>query len=108
MQTATGPARTSGADGASERVEGIGGPPGELLAGEVAVGRRLAVDRPREIEIADDRRRPEVEDLPYGLLDVLGIDRRRAERLDHQRDGVRRADRARAPQPAPLGQAAGD
>src|SRR4029078_12125771 len=91
MQTATGPARTSGADGASERVDAIGGLPRELLAAEMAVGRRLAVDRPREIEVADDRRRPEVEDVPNGLLDELGIDGRGAERLDHQRHESPRA-----------------
>src|SRR3954471_20304762 len=108
MQTETGPARTSGADGASERVDAIGGLPGELLAAEVAVGRRLAVDRPREIQVADDRRRPEVEDLPHGLLDELGVDRRRAERLDHQRDRVGGADRVRDLELAPLREAGGD
>src|SRR3954471_2235569 len=93
MQIATGPARTSGADGSAERVDPIGGLPGELLAAEVAVGRCVAVDRPGEVEVADDRRRPEVENLPDRLLDERGVDGRSAERVDHQRDRVRGADR---------------
>src|SRR3954454_418827 len=104
MQTATGSARTSGADGAPERVDAIGGLPGELLAAEMAVGRRLAVDRAGEVEVADDRRRPEVEQLPHGLVDLLGIDRRCPERLDHERHGMRGADRIGDLQLAPLRQ----
>ena len=72
MQTATGPARTSGADGAAERVDAIGGLPGELLAAEMPVGCRLAVDRPREVEVADDRGGPEVEDLPTAFCTISG------------------------------------
>ena len=48
-------------DGAAEVVDAVGLLPGELLAAEVPVRGRLAVDRPARAEVADDRRRPEVE-----------------------------------------------
>ena len=54
----------SGADGATEVVDAVRRLPGELFAAEVAVRRGLAVDRARQVELADDRGRPEVEDVP--------------------------------------------
>src|SRR5439155_10944741 len=84
MQTATGPESASGADGAPERVGAIRGLPGELLAPEMSVGGRLLVDRTSQIQIADDRRRAEVEDLPDGLLELDGIDLLGVGGVDHQ------------------------
>src|SRR5215211_6967794 len=50
--------------------------PGEALAfaAEVAVGGGVAEHRASELEVADDRRRPEVEDLGDGVLDLGGVD----------------------------------
>src|SRR3970282_2244666 len=66
-----------------------------VVAPEVAVGRRLRVDRPEQVEVADDRRRAEVEVVPYELLDPRDRDRLRAEALDLDRNRVRDADRVR-------------
>src|SRR5947207_14023753 len=72
-----------------EVVELVGDLPGELLvaAAEVTVGGGALVDRPAQVEVADDGRRPEVEDVLDSLLDLGGIDGLGAERLDHDRDG---------------------
>ena len=53
-------------DGAAEVVGAVGRLPGELLAPEVPVRGGLAIDRTGEVEVADDRGRPEVEHLPDG------------------------------------------
>ena len=53
----------------AEVVGAVGRLPGELLAPEVPVRGGLAVDRAGEVEVADDRRRPEVEHLADGLRD---------------------------------------
>src|ERR671934_2122447 len=105
MQTSTGPDRTRG-DGASgssldatsadEPAEVIGAIrplPGELLAPEVAVRGRLLVDRPRQVEVADDRRGPEVEDLPDRGEDPLGVGLLGAEGLQAHRGGGSGPDR---------------
>src|SRR5436190_24352461 len=95
MQTETGPERTSGADGAPERVDAIGGLPRELLAAEVAVGGRLLVERARQIEVADDRRRPEIEQLPDRGPELLGVHLLRAGGVDHEGHRMCRPDRIR-------------
>src|SRR5438270_7282849 len=63
--------------------------PGELLLGapEVAVGSGALVDRLAQIEVADDGRRPQVEDVLHGAADLGRVDGLGAERLDHDRHG---------------------
>src|SRR5947199_163337 len=95
MQTATGPESASGVDGAPERVDAIRGLPGELLAPEMPVGGRLLVDRTSQIQVPDDRRRAEVEDLPDRRLELSGIHLFGPGAIDHQRHRMRRADRVR-------------
>src|SRR5206468_7845878 len=76
--------------------------PGELLVrpAEVAVGGGAAVDRLAQVEVANDGGRPQVEHLANRLLDGQRVNRRRAERLDHDRhrlghpDGVGHLDLA--------------
>src|SRR5688572_7823264 len=83
-------------------VELRGALPREVLVGatEVPVRRRLLVDRPAEVELLDDGRGAEVEDLLHGVTDLLRVDGLGAERLDHHRhrtgdaDGVRDLDLA--------------
>src|SRR5207248_4665492 len=65
--TSTGPARRPGCElveGAAEIVGPIRLFPGKALAAEVTVGRGLPVDRPVQVQLADDRRRAKVEQLP--------------------------------------------
>src|SRR6266508_6229350 len=110
MQTATGPDRTGvGAsrgelgtgrgvalrEGAAELIRAIGRLPGELLATEVAVGGRVLVDRATQIHSADDRGGAEVERIPHDVDEAIGVDLLGAERVDGERDGVRRPDRVR-------------
>src|SRR5687768_10552946 len=67
-----------------------------LFAPEVAVRGSLLVDRPAEVEVADDRGRPEVEHLADGLLDLRRVHvALGAVRLDLDRDRMRDADRVR-------------
>src|SRR5579862_1213385 len=66
-----------------------------VVAAEVAVRRRLGVDRPPQVEVAEDRSGAQIEDLAHELLDPGDRDRLRAERLDEHRQGVRDADRVR-------------
>src|SRR4029453_119356 len=62
----------------------LGAPPREVGVGaaEVAVRRGLGVDRPPQVEVADDRARPQVEVLPVvdELLDPADLDLFGAER----------------------------
>src|SRR5207237_8730671 len=76
------------AEGALDVVELGGALPGELLLGapEVAVGSRALVDRLAQVEVADDRRRAQVEDLLDGAADLQRVDGLGAEGLDHHRD----------------------
>src|SRR5205814_7254549 len=108
MQTATGPESASGADGAPERVDAIRGLPGELLASEMAVGGRLLVDRASQIQLADDRRRTEVGDLPDRGPQLDGIRLLGPGGIDHQRHRMRRADRIRDLQETPVRQSGRD
>ena len=61
-------------------------------AAEVTVRGRLAIDRPTQVEIADDCAGPQVEDLADSLLDRVDADLLGAERLDEDRERVRHAD----------------
>src|SRR5450755_3890048 len=87
--------RWSGAGGGPERLRAVRALPGEigLLAAEVAVGGRLGVDRPEQVEIADNRRRAEVEDAEDRVLDALDRHLLGAEALDEQADRLGLADR---------------
>src|SRR5688500_14801611 len=71
--------------------------PGELLvvATEVPVRRRLPVDRAAQVEVADDGRRPQVEDLSDGVADLVGVDGLAAEGLHEDRHGLGDADGVR-------------
>src|SRR5262249_40228088 len=61
----------------------VGALPGEVgqLPTEVPVGRRLLVDRTEQVQIPDDGRRAQVEDLPDGPFDPLHRYHLGAERL---------------------------
>src|SRR2546423_7320246 len=80
-----------------EGIQAAGALPGEVLlvATEVAVRGGASVDRPAQLEVADDRRRAEVEHLAHRFLDASRVDRLGPERLHHDRyrvsdtDGVR-------------------
>src|SRR2546422_5644681 len=71
--------------------------PGELLLGapEMAVGGRALVDGLAQVEIADDGRGPQVEDLLDAGGDLGGVDGLGAEGLDHHRHRARHTDRVR-------------
>src|SRR4051794_35310066 len=66
-------------------VELVGDLPGELLVAvaKVTVGGGALVDRPAQIEVADDRRWAEVEDILDGELDLGRVDGLGPERLHH-------------------------
>src|SRR3990172_6957016 len=68
----------------------VGALPGqvEVRPAEVAVGGRLLVDRPAQVERRDDRARAEVEVLVDEAEDPLVGDAPRAERLDRDRERV--------------------
>src|SRR6266540_414034 len=111
-QISTGPERIrSSVEGlverAAELVGAVGRLPGELLAAEVTVGRRLLVDRPAEVELADDRGRPEVERVPHEADDPLRVDPLGAERVNGQRDGMGGADGVGHLELEPVGEARG-
>src|SRR5437763_16948584 len=97
-------ARRSETQRSLDVVELAGALPGELLLGapEVAVGGRALVDRLAQVEVADDRRRAQVEDLLDGAADLQRVDGLGAEGLDHHRDrpgdayGIRNLDLAAA------------
>src|SRR4051812_13657475 len=77
-----------------EVVELVGDLPRELLVGppEVTVGGGALVDGPAQVEVANDGRGAQVEDVLHGLLDAARVDGFGAERLDHDRDGPGHAD----------------
>src|SRR5215471_13328767 len=79
-----------------------------LVAAEVAVCGRLRVDRAAQIEVADDRARPQVEVLLDQRVDARDRDVLRAEALDVHREGPRDADRVRHLQLAAVGETRGD
>src|SRR5438876_2511449 len=80
--------------GLPQRVRAIGVLPGELGLGaaEMPVRSGLFVDRPQQIELADDRRRLERERGADRLLDLLLGNGVRSERLHHDRDRLRDSD----------------
>src|SRR5438309_41941 len=67
-----------------------------VVSAEVTVRSSLPVDRTAEVEVADDRSRPEIEHLADRFLDLAGVDvLLGAVRLDLDRDRARDADRVR-------------
>src|SRR5262245_51706571 len=93
-----------------ERLGTIGLFPGELRlrAAEMAVRRRLLIDRAREIEHLAQAVRREIEVLAHDLCHALVRQTARAERLDHDRSGLGHADRIRHLHFALLGETRGD
>ena len=59
----------------------------------MVVGGGLRVDRAQQVQVADDRARPQVEHLGHDLLDLDRVDGRGTERLDEQADRGGLADR---------------
>src|ERR1700728_2934916 len=76
------------AERATEIVDPRGRFPGEvrLRPPEVAVRGGGAIDRAPEVEIADDRRGPQVKELVEGRRDLRRVDGLGPEGLDHDRD----------------------
>ena len=103
-------ARSSQAGLAAQQLGLVGALPGEVVvaAPEVAVGGRLAVDGPPQVEVADDGRRAQVEVRPDELLDDVQLDLLRALAVDHDGGGMRDADGVGDLQQAALGDAGGD
>src|SRR3954469_25323909 len=99
MRTVSGvDARRLGEAGrGTQRIRLVGALPREVafVAAEVAVGGGLRVDRPAQVEVAEDRGRAEVEVLAHELVDTRYRDPLRAERLDEHRHRMRDADRVR-------------
>src|SRR5437588_146518 len=79
-----------------------------VVAAEVAVGGRLGEDRPAQVEVAQDRRRPQVEVVADETFDAINRHPLRPEGRDRDRDRVRDADRVRDVHLAAVGQARGD
>src|SRR5207247_900716 len=108
-QTSTGPERMSGMvgllEGAPEVVDPVGLFPGESLAPKVPIGSGLPVDGASEIEVLDDRRRPEVEQLLHHADETGRIHLVRPERVDGERHWVRRTDGVRDLELHSIGQA---
>src|SRR5690606_31191881 len=80
--------------GRAQLVGAVGLLPREVgqLATEVAVRRRLGVDRTQQVQVADDGSGTQVEDLEHGLLDLLVGHHAGAEGLDEHADRVGLAD----------------
>ena len=55
-------------------VELLPGEPIFARASEMTIRRGLAVDRAAQVEVAQDRGRPKVEDLFHRIFDLFGID----------------------------------
>src|SRR5262245_30509501 len=68
--------------------------PGEVLVltTEVTVGGGLLVDRPAQLEVADDGGRAEVEHVAHGVADLGGVDLLAPEGLDEHRHRLGDAD----------------
>src|SRR3990172_7255818 len=83
---ALGPLRLLGrqAGGLAERLRPVGPLPGgvDVAAAHVAVGGGRAVDRPAQVQVADDRVRAEVEVLLYQVQHAAVVKLVGAERLD--------------------------
>src|SRR5215472_9128109 len=94
------------ASGGAELRGAVGALPGEVRLGaaEVAVGRRLGVDRAEQVEAGDDGARPQVEDLRDSVLDPLHRDPLGAEALDEEPHRLSLANRVRDLSLAPVGQ----
>ena len=61
----------------------------------MSVRRRLTIDGTAQVEHLDDARRAEVERLLHERDDLLIVDLARTERVDHDGNGMRNADRIR-------------
>src|ERR687891_87890 len=96
--------------GRAQRVGLVGALPREVVvvAPEVAVRRRLRVDRAAQLEVAQDRRRTEVEVLADKGFDPVVGDEARAEGVDADRDRMGDADRVGDLELAAVGEAGGD
>src|SRR5581483_3663950 len=94
----------------AQRVGLVGALPREVavFAAEVAVRRGVRVDRPPQVEVAEDRRRPQVEVLAHERLDLRHGDRLGSERLHEDGHRMGDADRVRHLELAPLGEAGRD
>src|SRR5581483_5602928 len=79
-----------------------------VLAAEVPIRGGLRVDGAAQVEVAEDRSRPQVEVLAHERLDPRDRDRLRPERVDEDGHRVRDADRVRDLQLAALGEPGGD
>ena len=91
----TAPAFARQPGGFAQRIRLVDPLPGEVVvvAAEVAVRGGLRVDRPAQVEVAQDRARAQVEVLLDQLLDPRHRDVLGAERPHRDRDRVRDADR---------------
>src|SRR5487761_782360 len=96
--------------GCAQRVGLVGPLPREVavVAAEVAVRRRLRIDRPAQVEVAQDRRGAQVEMLLDERLDLQRRDLLRPERLHEHRHRMRDTDRVRDLDLAAVGEACGD
>src|SRR5271169_3259060 len=81
-------------DRGPQRFGSVGPLPGEvrLLAAEVPVRRGLRVNRPEQVQVANDRRRTEVKDLQDSILDLIDRGALGAEALYKQANGLGLAD----------------
>src|SRR5579864_839776 len=106
MRTSSDSGRLREPGSRAQRLGLVGALPREVavLAPEVPVRRGLRIDRPPQVEIAEDRRRAQVEVLAHERLDLRHRDVLRPERLDEDRHRVRDADRVRDLQLAALGE----
>lgn len=82
-------------DGLAQRRGLVGALPAEVVvvATEMPVGCRLGVDRPAQVEVAQDRGRPQVEVLAHEFLDLRDRELLGAERIHRDRDRMSDADR---------------
>ena len=86
----------------------VGRFPGEAVLAEVAVVRRLAVDRAQQVELGDDLGGLEAKDVADGAGDLLVGLHAGAEGVDAERDGLGVADGVGELHLAVRGQAGGD
>ena len=95
MLTRRRPRRGAEPGGRAQRGGLVGPLPREVvvLAAEVTVRRGLLVDRPVQAQVLAERARTQVEVLADQLEDPRAPDLLGPERLDHDRHGVRHADR---------------
>src|SRR5579863_1210263 len=104
MRTCSDSCRHGEPGGRAQRVGLVGALPGEVpvLAPEVPVRRGVRVDRSPQVEVAEDRSRPQVEVLADERLDLRHRDRLGPKRLDEHGHRMRDTDRVRHLELAPL------